>query len=717
MNRPLLALVGCLFASSWLLPRHVAADTFEWTSAVSDDFLDPSRWTLVSGTGPPPPGVGDTAIFNENGLYSIRFTSGGITRSDVLNVTAGAVTFYRSSATEPARYAVETGDADATITAATLTVGPPVNPPLPLEFVVGDELTVNSGGALNITFGSTVTTNDLRLEASDGFVADAGSRLEVTGNAEVDDGSSLVVSGNAEASFASDLLIGDSSSVRLENGGDVSVDGTIRLGSSSLALGTAIANIQSSTSNLNAESLEMGSTDGQRGVLNLSAGSVTVDRLTLRETAVINFTGGELSVGGVFGDGIGINWSSGSFSLGSDLLVGPEGLFPGGILLDRFDKSLSVAGTIHVESQRKLELGPGTLSGGTLLLSPAATLLSTAASPPAQIAVVAQTGSRIELTNADLEIGDAARVDGFYSNGRTVIGSNRLTIRDANDAVFDSAAIVELGKEGAAGTLAADGGIALDLGGNLTGFGTVDTPDDPATPLINNGHITGNSVAERITLTGYVQGTGTCDFCTITGTDAPGFSPAAVNRGTVSYEGLLEIEIAGPMPGSGFDQLNHILGSGLADLGGELDVRLLGGFTPSAGDSFEIITATGGVTGTFATQTLPDLAGLVWNIDYGTHQVVLEVLAGFTADFDKDGDVDGADFLIWQANFNTAGPHTSNTGDTDGDGDVDGEDFLVWQTQFGSRLGDGGTVPAVPEPTTAVWCLVLPVMLVRRGCR
>jgi hypothetical protein len=78
------------------------------------------------------------------------------------------------------------------------------------------------------------------------------------------------------------------------------------------------------------------------------------------------------------------------------------------------------------------------------------------------------------------------------------------------------------------------------------------------------------------------------------------------------------------------------------------------------------------------------------------------------ADFDKDGDVDGADMALWQSDYGV-----SANCDADGDGDTDGADFLVWQRQVGMRasataamdnggsLADAGSVgyDGVPEPS------------------
>ena len=52
------------------------------------------------------------------------------------------------------------------------------------------------------------------------------------------------------------------------------------------------------------------------------------------------------------------------------------------------------------------------------------------------------------------------------------------------------------------------------------------------------------------------------------------------------------------------------------------------------------------------------------------------------ADFDNDGDVDGADFLKWQQGYPMSSGATKADGDADGDGDVDGQDFLIWQQWY-----------------------------------
>jgi hypothetical protein len=77
-----------------------------------------------------------------------------------------------------------------------------------------------------------------------------------------------------------------------------------------------------------------------------------------------------------------------------------------------------------------------------------------------------------------------------------------------------------------------------------------------------------------------------------------------------------------------------------------------------------------------------------------------------TADFDEDGDVDGADFLAWQIGLGSTGAAaTRANGNADGDVNVDAADLAVWNGQFGATsaiaaaatldVDDAGSVVAV----------------------
>lgn len=68
-------------------------------------------------------------------------------------------------------------------------------------------------------------------------------------------------------------------------------------------------------------------------------------------------------------------------------------------------------------------------------------------------------------------------------------------------------------------------------------------------------------------------------------------------------------------------------------------------------------------------------------------------------DFNEDGSVDGADFVIWQTHFPTQGGAAPGDGDANADGNVDGSDFVVWQTSFPYSPPAPGT-SQVPEPNS-----------------
>jgi hypothetical protein len=113
-----------------------------------------------------------------------------------------------------------------------------------------------------------------------------------------------------------------------------------------------------------------------------------------------------------------------------------------------------------------------------------------------------------------------------------------------------------------------------------------------------------------------------------------------------------------------------------------------------------------------------------WTLDYtaigGLYRIDLIGAKGLAspleADFDEDGDVDGADLAVWRGGFGLVGSAIHSQGDADFDGDVDGGDYLAWQQQF---MGPG--VPArvdardhgVPEPNSAALAAIA-VMLVMR---
>ena len=65
----------------------------------------------------------------------------------------------------------------------------------------------------------------------------------------------------------------------------------------------------------------------------------------------------------------------------------------------------------------------------------------------------------------------------------------------------------------------------------------------------------------------------------------------------------------------------------------------------------------------------------------GDFAFVMTLLAG---DANLDNVVDGADYMIWQANFSMNVGAQFGHSDSDGDGDVDGDDFIIYQAMSGT---------------------------------
>jgi autotransporter-associated beta strand protein len=74
------------------------------------------------------------------------------------------------------------------------------------------------------------------------------------------------------------------------------------------------------------------------------------------------------------------------------------------------------------------------------------------------------------------------------------------------------------------------------------------------------------------------------------------------------------------------------------------------------------------------------------------------------ADFDYDGDVDGADLLTLQRNLGSAPPLLRVRGDANGDGLVNGADMTIWKAQGPHALVPPGS--PVPEPRSTVILLI-----------
>ena len=159
--------------------------------------------------------------------------------------------------------------------------------------------------------------------------------------------------------------------------------------------------------------------------------------------------------------------------------------------------------------------------------------------------------------------------------------------------------------------------------------------------------------------------------------------------------------------------------TGSAMLDGTLSLSLDSGFDPLVGDSFRILAADDGISGMFATEDLPSISGVDFEVIYNTHDVVVNATIGpiFTGDFNGDGVVDGLDLAILHMNYGMMLGGGPAVGDANSDGRVDGDDFRIWQEQQGGPAPASAAAGSVPEPTSAVLCLLAASALATRTRR
>lgn len=596
---------------------------------------------------------------------------------------------------------------------------------------LNNSLTIGALGGVNLNGGSLRFDSSSglnRLTYTAGTIQLAGNRT-YSGDAAINDlfgnnipaGKTLVVEGQAlinttvnvnggRLTSLFQVRVGDPSpgSIAVTNGGSVvaptGIIGFIGSGNSVTVSGTG-----SLWSN---ETLFIG-IGGASGTLTISpGGTVFVGAQLLRSpSATINLVGGTLhfdadAVAPAGSNGV-FDFQSGTIRLGGDRNLASDALaveFFGAAPTIAAGKTLAVDGVATLPTGTTATLSGGTLSAGTLLMLPGSRLASTQAST-ASGAILALAGSVLDAAAGNLTLGNAAAVNGFGMQGTLQTGANTVTLLDANDAVFDSLSLTTLGAGASPGTLSAANGLTLDFGGNFTGFGAVTTPNNVANPLINNGHIAGNSAAQRITIPGYVKGVGTFDNVNFTGTFSPGLSPTISIVGSIAFSptSTLLMEFGSTAPGSGYDQLQS---SGTIAFDGTLVVSLINGFSPSQGQSFNLFDWVS-TSGTFDDLQLPTLgSGLAWNTTqlYTAGILSVAAAAGVPGDYNNNGTVDAADYVLWR----NGGPLANDS--TPG---VQPGDYDVWKANFGKVPGSGSNLSAtgsasaaVPEPRALVLFLI-----------
>ncbi|WP_432798685.1 beta strand repeat-containing protein [Poriferisphaera sp. WC338] len=507
------------------------------------------------------------------------------------------------------------------------------------------------GNTIDITVGNILTvsgSNDLALTGlilgSGGLGHSSTGTLTLTGNNSYEGGTQLsngtIILGHDNALGTALLGVGGdaniqsndnarsiANSVTIGSGATLTIDGANNLEMTDRITGDGALAISVDSSNavrLSGDSTYSGGTTLSEGMLAiahsnaLGTGTLTI---TSNDTAILsNDDNVSLS------NAISLGGNTLSVASGDDLAL--TGVISG-------------SGAINFNNNSILELagnntytGDTTIAVGRLVLGHDNAL---------------GTGDLVIGVDPDVTSNDDSVVIG---NNVTIINGNTLTVTGSND--FEMTGILSGGSVGGI-DLAKEGTGTVTLSGNSTYTGSTVVR---AGTLIVNGSLASNeiSVLDGATLSGVMNFAG--NYIN-SGTMSPGNSPGTMIVGgnlTLNSTSIYDMEIqstAGPGTGNDFIDV-----TGTAAIDGTLNVIGLGGYSATDGDTFTILDADGGVSGTFAT-ILDDIAGFEATATYNANDITVTLNAA-TADF---ANTVTARNLVFAAEAFTRIANNSPTGD------------------------------------------------------
>lgn len=412
--------------------------------------------------------------------------------------------------------------------------------------------------------GNLSLTNSSFVVGKDFTVGDSGS-----GNVTFDSSSTLSVTG-----AATDFLIGsEKGSVGAVSGdGHLTVAGPTTIGVS----GNGFLGSDGGTFNLsNTNGVVVGSKAGSNGMIVL-AGNTS---LTLAGPLLI----GDAGSGSVEVD------SQSKLTLPA---IGLAGLALGGQKSGKGTMTVTSGGTFNYALPMLIGKAGKGIVNETLKSTINAFGFTAPFSDGGQATISVDDSSWVNTYNiylGDNSAGDPASTLSL-TNGGTMRVGDRMTIFQTGSVTIDKTSMIAVGS----GAFGGGGTLRVSDGGILSGFGRV------------NGQV--------------IVGPGGQVF--------PGDSPGIFNVNG-AYQQLASstysAEIGGTTAGSGFDQINV---TGAATLGGLLKVRLVNGFTPAVGQTFQIVKATS-IKGSFAVISQPSQAGInVKSSGSGVTITITSVVAG-----------------------------------------------------------------------------------------
>ena len=333
---------------------------------------------------------------------------------------------------------------------------------------------------------------------------------------------------------------------------------------------------------------------------NAGANAITLTNLTNDFGGAVSLTGGITQIRdanaltlGTLATGALTALSTGALNLG-------QGTVGGTLTATSNGGALTQSGALTVTGASSVNAGTGAITltqandfQGVMSLTGGATSVTDTNG----VVLGATNVGTLSLSSPATTIQGATNVAGNFS-----LPSGTLTINPGGSFgvsgatnILAGATLTTGGAFNAFGPVTVGGTLRGSATGPINAAGQVITV--PGTVDLNGGSVT----ASNVSVTGLLKGIGTVNGnVSNSGTVAPGASPGILNiigTYTQTASGVLQIEIGGTVPGSGYDQ---VAVTGNAFLDGTLLISQFGTFVPTSADTFQAVTAGGTVSGTFS---------------------------------------------------------------------------------------------------------------------